>query len=155
MDGVRLGFVQYCKYISHKCELYHSHVQNVHGCCQCFNHFYFLFLSLTGINGLKADIDRRTNAFGKNLIPPKPPKSFLVLMWEAIQDATLIMLIIAAFISLGLSFIPSKGKSQNQSELYSVPSQVGSDVRAKFCNLSVHIYLLWDCVYVRVFALLL
>ena len=28
-------------------------------------------------------------------------------MWEAIQDATLIMLIIAAFISLILSFIPS------------------------------------------------
>ena len=38
------------------------------------------------------------------MIPPKPPKSFLELVWEALQDVTLIILIIAAFISLGLSF---------------------------------------------------
>ncbi|NP_001028822.1 sperm plasma membrane calcium transporting ATPase [Strongylocentrotus purpuratus] len=59
-----------------------------------------------GINGLQFDIARRTELYGKNQIPPKPPKSFLQLMWEAIQDATLIMLMIAAVISLGLSFLP-------------------------------------------------
>ncbi|XP_071816390.1 plasma membrane calcium-transporting ATPase 1-like isoform X2 [Apostichopus japonicus] len=60
-----------------------------------------------GIRGFKDDIDRRTDVFGANIIPPKPPKTFLQLMWEALQDATLIMLIVAAFISLGLSFLPS------------------------------------------------
>ncbi|XP_041459407.1 plasma membrane calcium-transporting ATPase 4-like [Lytechinus variegatus] len=59
-----------------------------------------------GINGLQFDIQRRTELYGKNQIPPKPPKTFLQLMWEAIQDATLIMLMIAAVISLGLSFLP-------------------------------------------------
>ena len=42
--------------------------------------------------------------FGSNVIPPKPPKSFLQLVWEALQDITLIVLIVAAIISLGLSF---------------------------------------------------
>lgn len=60
-----------------------------------------------GIRGFKDDIDRRIELFGSNIIPPKPPKTFLQLMWEALQDATLIMLIVAAFISLGLSFLPS------------------------------------------------
>jgi P-type Ca2+ transporter type 2B len=43
--------------------------------------------------------------FGSNVIPPKPPKSFLELVWEAIQDVTLIILIVAAIISLLLSFM--------------------------------------------------
>ena len=38
------------------------------------------------------------------MIPAKPPKSFLALVWEALQDATLIILEIAALISLLLSF---------------------------------------------------
>jgi len=43
--------------------------------------------------------------FGSNVIPPKPPKSFVELVWEAIQDVTLIILIVAAGISLALSFM--------------------------------------------------
>lgn len=42
--------------------------------------------------------------FGKNFIPPKKPKTFLQLVWEALQDVTLIILEIAAIVSLGLSF---------------------------------------------------
>ena len=38
------------------------------------------------------------------MIPPKPPKTFLQLVWEALQDITLIILEIAALVSLGLSF---------------------------------------------------
>lgn len=38
------------------------------------------------------------------MIPPKPPKTFLQLVWEALQDVTLIILEIAALVSLGLSF---------------------------------------------------
>ena len=44
------------------------------------------------------------DVFGSNVIPPKPPKPFLQLVWEALQDVTLIILIVAAVISLGLSF---------------------------------------------------
>ncbi len=38
------------------------------------------------------------------MIPPKPPKTFLQLVWEALQDVTLIILEVAAIISLALAF---------------------------------------------------
>ncbi|XP_053320497.1 plasma membrane calcium-transporting ATPase 1 isoform X3 [Spea bombifrons] len=60
-----------------------------------------------GLSGNPADLDRRQEVFGKNLIPPKKPKTFLQLVWEALQDVTLIILEVAAIISLGLSFYPS------------------------------------------------
>ena len=56
----------------------------------------------SGLDG--SDLARRREVFGSNVIPPKPPKTFLELVWEALQDITLIILIIAAIISLGLSF---------------------------------------------------
>lgn len=52
----------------------------------------------------KADLTARAAQFGRNEIPPKPPKSFFYLMFEAVQDTTLIILIISAVISLALSF---------------------------------------------------
>lgn len=52
----------------------------------------------------KADLAARAAQFGRNEIPPKPPKSFFYLMFEAVQDTTLIILIISAVISLALSF---------------------------------------------------
>ncbi|XP_034939375.1 plasma membrane calcium-transporting ATPase 2 isoform X2 [Chelonus insularis] len=57
-----------------------------------------------GLSGSSADLQHRRDTFGSNLIPPKPPKTFLTLVWEALQDVTLIILEIAALISLGLSF---------------------------------------------------
>jgi len=62
-------------------------------------------LVVTGLTGSAADTRRRLDVFGSNVIPPKPPKSFLELVWEAIQDVTLIILIVAAAISLALSFM--------------------------------------------------
>ncbi|VUZ46904.1 unnamed protein product [Hymenolepis diminuta] len=50
-----------------------------------------------------SDFQERKEVFGTNVIPPKPPKRFCVLVWEAMQDVTLIILIVAAFVSLGLS----------------------------------------------------
>lgn len=38
------------------------------------------------------------------MIPPKKPKTFVQLVWEALQDVTLIILEVAAIVSLGLSF---------------------------------------------------
>ena len=46
----------------------------------------------------------RIKSFGKNEIPPKPPKSFLRLAFDACQDTTLVMLIICSVISIGVSF---------------------------------------------------
>ncbi|XP_040836867.1 plasma membrane calcium-transporting ATPase 1 isoform X2 [Ochotona curzoniae] len=57
-----------------------------------------------GLSGNLADLERREAVFGKNFIPPKKPKTFLQLVWEALQDVTLIILEIAAIVSLGLSF---------------------------------------------------
>lgn len=56
-------------------------------------------------NGLNdAGVEKSRATFGANFIPPTPPKSFFKLVWEAIQDVTLIILLVAALISLGLSF---------------------------------------------------
>ncbi|KAK6111371.1 calcium-translocating P-type ATPase PMCA-type [Brugia pahangi] len=58
-------------------------------------------------NGLpqdKDELDRRRAVFGANEIPPHPPKSFLQLVWEALQDVTLIILLVSAIVSLALSF---------------------------------------------------
>merc|ERR1712203_643137 len=56
-----------------------------------------------GTRGDKADLEGRRDVFGSNIIPPKPPKTFLELVWEALQDITLIILEIAAVVSLALS----------------------------------------------------
>ncbi|KAM6937600.1 plasma membrane calcium-transporting ATPase 1-like [Xenentodon cancila] len=57
-----------------------------------------------GLDVKSDDIDRRKQEFGQNVIPPKKPKTFMQLVWETLQDVTLIILEIAAIISLGLSF---------------------------------------------------
>nr|XP_025041313.1 plasma membrane calcium-transporting ATPase 2 isoform X9 [Pelodiscus sinensis] len=62
-----------------------------------------------GLPGTAADLEKRKLIFGKNFIPPKKPKTFLQLVWEALQDVTLIILEIAAIISLGLSFYQPPG----------------------------------------------
>uniref|UniRef100_A0A8B9JT79 Calcium-transporting ATPase n=1 Tax=Astyanax mexicanus TaxID=7994 RepID=A0A8B9JT79_ASTMX len=63
-----------------------------------------------GLSDNPADLERRAQAFGQNFIPPKKPKTFLQLVWEALQDVTLIILEIAAIISLGLSFYQPLGE---------------------------------------------
>lgn len=67
-----------------------------------------LILACPGLSGSNADIQHRQDTFGSNMIPPKPPKTFLQLVWEALQDVTLIILEIAALVSLGLSFYHPK-----------------------------------------------
>ncbi|KAM6895353.1 plasma membrane calcium-transporting ATPase 1 isoform 2-T2 [Xenentodon cancila] len=69
---------------------------------------------IDGLSGQPADIEKRKTAFGQNLIPPKKPKTFLQLVWEALQDVTLIILEVAAIVSLGLSFYkPPGGEKEN------------------------------------------
>ncbi|CAF1068097.1 unnamed protein product [Rotaria sp. Silwood1] len=59
---------------------------------------------ITGLAEDETDLALRVAAFGRNEIPPKPPKTFFRLMFDALQDITLVILIICAIISFGLSF---------------------------------------------------
>nr|XP_046168794.1 plasma membrane calcium-transporting ATPase 2-like isoform X3 [Oncorhynchus gorbuscha] len=61
------------------------------------------------------DLDKRKEVYGENLIPPVKPKTFLQLVWEALQDVTLIILEVAALISLGLSFYQPPGGDSGES----------------------------------------
>ncbi|XP_068171279.1 plasma membrane calcium-transporting ATPase 1-like isoform X2 [Antennarius striatus] len=64
---------------------------------------------IEGLSGNPVDLEKRHSSFGQNFIPPKKAKTFLQLVWEALQDVTLIILEIAAIISLGLSFYHPPG----------------------------------------------
>ncbi|XP_044161755.1 plasma membrane calcium-transporting ATPase 3 isoform X2 [Bufo gargarizans] len=67
-----------------------------------------------GLSENVADFEKRRQIYGVNFIPPKKPKTFLQLVWEALQDVTLIILEIAAIVSLGLSFYAPPGdQSEN------------------------------------------
>ncbi|XP_045539658.1 plasma membrane calcium-transporting ATPase 2 isoform X4 [Papilio machaon] len=79
-----------------------------------------------GLSGSKADQQHRREVFGSNLIPPKPPKTFLTLVWEALQDVTLIILEVAAVVSLGLSFYkPSEDESDVVDEIGHLDEEEG------------------------------
>ena len=61
------------------------------------------YLKSSTTEGLSGDADgiaERKRLFGVNVIPEPEAKSFLRLMWEAMQDLTLIILMFAAGISL-------------------------------------------------------
>ncbi|OWM89048.1 hypothetical protein CDL15_Pgr023894 [Punica granatum] len=55
-----------------------------------------------GIHGDDADLLARRNVFGSNTYPRRKGRSFWMFLWEAWQDLTLIILIIAAVASLVL-----------------------------------------------------
>ncbi|KAF8389408.1 hypothetical protein HHK36_026103 [Tetracentron sinense] len=55
-----------------------------------------------GIGGDDADLLKRRNAFGSNTYPRKKGRSFWMFLWEAWQDLTLIILMVAAAASLAL-----------------------------------------------------
>ena len=57
-----------------------------------------------GLSGSNTDMDSRIRKYGRNEIPPRSMKSIFRLMFEAVQDVTLIMLIVCAVISIALSF---------------------------------------------------
>ncbi|KAL3070900.1 hypothetical protein niasHS_017025 [Heterodera schachtii] len=65
-----------------------------------------------GIANTQDELKRRRDAFGANEIPPLPPKSFFTLVWEALQDVTLIILLSAAVVSLALSFYTGNSGSE-------------------------------------------
>lgn len=65
------------------------------------------------VNGISDTQDlfrKRSIFYGKNEIPPKPAKTLLKLAFEALQDTTLVMLMICAVISISLSFYHPDGE---------------------------------------------
>lgn len=62
--------------------------------------------------------------FGKNYIEPKKPKTFLELCWEACQDVTLLILIIAAVISIVLAFVGGAGGEEKTEPKYCIPGTI-------------------------------
>lgn len=62
---------------------------------------------LDGHNTL--DLEWRTQTFGKNQLPQKLAKSFIRLCWEALQDKVLILLSVAAVVSLALGLYETFG----------------------------------------------
>ncbi|KAF7806695.1 calcium-transporting ATPase 10, plasma membrane-type-like isoform X1 [Senna tora] len=61
-----------------------------------------------GIEGDDADLIKRRNAFGSNNYPRKKGRNFLLFVWDACNDLTLIILMIAAVVLLALG-IKSEG----------------------------------------------
>ncbi|GES96174.1 calcium-translocating P-type ATPase [Rhizophagus clarus] len=55
---------------------------------------------------------QRKNVFGTNILPEKKSKSILELMWIAMQEKILILLIIAAIVSLGLGLYEDFGSKE-------------------------------------------
>src|SRR6218665_240297 len=70
-----------------------------------------------GLRGDLTDLEHRRATFGANVIPPKPPKTFFQLVWEALQDVTLIILEVAALISLALAFYKPPASDGEDNEL--------------------------------------
>ncbi len=79
-------------------------------------------LKVDGNKGLDSnneeDLEQRRIAYGKNEIPPKPMKSFLTLCWEALHDMLLVILLVCAVVSIGLSFYkpPHEGHAGQHDE---------------------------------------
>ena len=59
----------------------------------------------SGLTGNSNDLEERKIAYGDNIIPPKPPKSIPRLVLKAMREWTIIILIVASLVSLGISFI--------------------------------------------------
>ena len=79
-----------------------------------------------GLSGERSDLVQRVRIYGKNEIPSKPPKSIFKLAAEAIQDPTLIMLIICAFITIALSFYHPEGEIYSEEVVVKENNDLGN-----------------------------
>nr|XP_045625379.1 plasma membrane calcium-transporting ATPase 2-like isoform X2 [Procambarus clarkii] len=66
-----------------------------------------------GIGTLPEELAMRQEAFGINVIPPKKPATFLQLVLRALKDTTLIVLQVAAVVSIVLSFFHAQEKHED------------------------------------------
>ncbi|CAF3868664.1 unnamed protein product [Rotaria sp. Silwood1] len=66
---------------------------------------------INGLSGDDNDLSTRMVAFGRNELPPKPPKTFLRLVLDALLDVRLVQPIIFAIILFALSFYYPSGET--------------------------------------------
>ncbi|KAH9052974.1 calcium-translocating P-type ATPase [Lactarius deliciosus] len=64
--------------------------------------------SLGGV-GRPASLKDRQRIYGRNILPQRPSKSLLLLMWLALQDKVIVLLSIAAVVSLALGLFQDFG----------------------------------------------
>lgn len=84
-----------------------------------------------GIPGTDEDKNARRHVFGVNKMPEVEPKTLLQLMWEALQDPILIVLMVAATVSLVLGAIPSISDHPEVGELCCMKGEKRMRVRRK------------------------
>lgn len=53
-----------------------------------------------GLDGDKDDLARRAEAYGRNMVPQPPTKTWISLFLETFEDQTVIILIVSAVVSL-------------------------------------------------------
>ncbi|KAI6037756.1 Ca-transporting ATPase [Pisolithus marmoratus] len=63
-----------------------------------------------------ATLQERKQVYGENLLPQRPSKSLLALMWLALKDKVLVLLSIAAIISLALGLFQDFGTPRTPGE---------------------------------------
>ncbi|KAK4052003.1 plasma membrane calcium [Microbotryomycetes sp. JL221] len=63
----------------------------------------------TGLSSNDADLKERVRVYGENRVPAKKSKSFLALCWAAYTDKVLLILSVAAIVSLALGIYQSVG----------------------------------------------
>jgi len=88
----------------------------------------------TGLHQDQLNLSHRRDKFGSNCITPKPMKNFLIFVWEAWSDVTLIILTVAAVASLILSFYhPSPSHPVDETgQLFTSPKYFYSTSRHVF-----------------------
>jgi magnesium-transporting ATPase (P-type) len=89
-------------------------------------------LHVDGNKGLdtnnEQDLQQRRTAYGRNEIPPKPMKSFIALCWDALHDMLLVILLVCAVFSIGLSFYkPPEQKTGHQAGKNETGHQAGKN----------------------------
>ncbi|XP_018318670.1 plasma membrane calcium-transporting ATPase 4-like [Agrilus planipennis] len=72
--------------------------------------------SWDGIEGTPTELKSRQHAFGVNYIPPNKPKRFMTMFCESFKDVTIIILTVAATISLAISFYKPADNEHETSE---------------------------------------
>jgi len=95
---------------------------------------------VSGLSGDKADLEIRRDVFGSNTIPPKAPKTFLQLVWEALQVSVTLKLLFS--LSLTKSPLSLRWNLANIPSLYLRSRLKRGDSTRRGCGLA-NIRLVW------------
>ncbi|KAF9436332.1 hypothetical protein BGZ76_004259 [Entomortierella beljakovae] len=73
----------------------------------------------------------RTQYFGRNVLPVRKPKTIFQLMWMALQEKILILLLVAAVVSIGLGFYEDYGMEHKDEPKYNRDGTVSNAIPPK------------------------